>query len=129
MYMGTINVIQQYFIKKQLGLSLGLVMSGSGFGGFVVSIVAQVLIDRLSIEWALRILGFVFLGVGIVCAIVMKSRVPPGFKSGKGAKGLSLDFTVFKIAYFKQYYVSQMISMFGYFGGFCGPSGHSFTCR
>lgn len=113
-YFAGIASIQQHFLKKR-GLAVGLTMSGSGFGGLVVSLLCQALIDKVGFAWSLRIIGFLLLGVGASCGLLMKSLVPPGFRTRKkGAKrGKALDFGVFRVEYFKAYYVSNAIGMVG----------------
>lgn len=114
-YMAGIAAIQQHFSKKR-GLAVGLTMSGSGFGGLAVSIMCQSLIDAVGFAWSLRIVAFLLFGVGAVCGLLMRPLVPPGFRTRvKGKRGRILDFEVFKVKYFKLYYLSNGVAMFGYF--------------
>ncbi|KAI8368040.1 major facilitator superfamily domain-containing protein [Blakeslea trispora] len=53
-----VSAAQQWFSKRR-GLSVGIAISGSGFGGLILSNVIQAVIDHLGYRWALRIIGFI----------------------------------------------------------------------
>lgn len=56
--------------------------AGAGFGGATISFAVDALVQRLSVAWAYRILGFLTLVTGLPAAWVIKERHPthtPGF--------------------------------------------------
>lgn len=63
----------QYFNKKR-GLANGLIFAGSGFGGAANSAIIDVLIRKVGLEWAYRILGLLTLVTGISAGYMMKER-------------------------------------------------------
>ncbi|KAI9253182.1 major facilitator superfamily domain-containing protein [Sporodiniella umbellata] len=67
-----ISASQQWFSRRR-GLSVGIAISGSGFGGLVLSNVVQAAIDKLGYQWALRIIGF----ISFVCLSVTVCTVRP----------------------------------------------------
>ncbi|CAO3677410.1 unnamed protein product [Rhizopus stolonifer] len=67
-----ISASQQWFSKRR-GLSVGIAISGSGFGGLVLLNVVQAIMDRLGYQWALRIIGF----ISFVCLFIAACTVRP----------------------------------------------------
>ena len=63
----------QYFRRKR-GLANGIVSAGGGFGGAIMSIAANALIRRYSIEWSFRINGFLIAATGLPAAWLIKER-------------------------------------------------------
>ncbi|KAK7909086.1 hypothetical protein PG985_014964 [Apiospora marii] len=73
----TISVINVWFDKNR-GLALGIVVSGSSIGGIVWPIVIEKLIGRVGFGWAMRVVGFICLGVlSASSALVVESPKPP----------------------------------------------------
>ncbi|EWY81820.1 hypothetical protein FOYG_16029 [Fusarium oxysporum NRRL 32931] len=65
----------QYFMKKR-GLANGIVYAGGGFGGAIMSIATNSLIEKHSVEWAFRITGILIAVSGLPAALLIKERVP-----------------------------------------------------
>ncbi|KAI1071387.1 hypothetical protein LB507_004974 [Fusarium sp. FIESC RH6] len=65
----------QYFVKKR-GLANGLIYAGGGFGGAIMSIATDALIERFNVEWAFRITGLLILVTGFPAAFLIKERTP-----------------------------------------------------
>lgn len=65
----------QYFSKKR-GLANGIVYAGGGIGGAVISVVMDILIQRVDPAWNFRILGFLTLATGLPAAWLIKERSP-----------------------------------------------------
>lgn len=66
-----VSAEQQWFSKRR-GLSVGIAISGSGFGGLILSNVIQAVIDRLGYQWALRIVGFISFVLLIIAACTVR---------------------------------------------------------
>lgn len=49
-------------------------MAGGGFGGGVLSIAIQALLDRVGVPWTFWILGFINLATAIPAALLLKER-------------------------------------------------------
>lgn len=71
-----VSAAQQWFSKRR-GLSVGIVISGSGFGGLILSFVIQAIIDELGYQWALRIVGFISLVLLVIAALVVRPLNKP----------------------------------------------------
>ncbi|KAI7863655.1 major facilitator superfamily domain-containing protein [Spinellus fusiger] len=76
-----ISAAQQWFSRKR-GLSVGLTISGSGFGGLVLSNIIQAAIDSVGYRWSLRILGFITFVLLCICAAFVKPLNKPSKSSG-----------------------------------------------
>ncbi|KAF5343899.1 hypothetical protein D9758_012110 [Tetrapyrgos nigripes] len=73
-YIPAIAVPPQWFTARR-GLAMGIGSSGYGVGGLVLSPVTEKLIATVGFRWALRITGFLVLGVLAVADYFMKPRV------------------------------------------------------
>jgi len=63
--------------------SAGLVYSGGGIGGAILSIVVGKLLQRLSIAWTLRVFSLILIGASLPAALIIRSRLPrQPFRSG-----------------------------------------------
>ncbi|KAJ6609564.1 major facilitator superfamily domain-containing protein [Mycena sp. CBHHK59/15] len=75
-YFPIMSVAPTYFDAHRGG-AMGVVLAGAGAGGLVFAPVLRVLLDRVGVRWALRVLGLWNLAVGVPVACVVKRR--PGF--------------------------------------------------
>lgn len=71
-----VSAAQQWFSRRR-GLSVGIAISGSGFGGLILSNVIQAAIDNLGYRWALRIVGFISFVLLSIAALVVRPLNPP----------------------------------------------------
>jgi len=68
--------VNHWFFKHR-GLALGVVTSGSSVGGVIWPIAIDHLITNVGFGWALRICGFIGLGLTIGAAMMIRGRLPP----------------------------------------------------
>ncbi|KAF9414760.1 hypothetical protein BGZ94_000286, partial [Podila epigama] len=61
-YYPGVAVPSQYFNRRR-GLAMGIAVSGSGAGGFILAPLTHALIDRLDVFWTLRVLALMILVV------------------------------------------------------------------
>lgn len=71
-----LSLLSTYFSKKR-SLAIGLAAAGSGTGGMVFPAMVQQLLPKVGFPWTMRALGFIQLGLLIICNIGIKPRVPP----------------------------------------------------
>lgn len=71
-----------HWFKKKRGLTQGLAMIGSSFGGLTIPLILRTTLPTYGYKWSIRILAFIFIGCFVIGNIVMKSRIPPK-KDGK----------------------------------------------
>ncbi|KAG1049897.1 hypothetical protein G6F43_007801 [Rhizopus delemar] len=103
-----ISAAQQWFSKRR-GLSVGIAISGSGFGGLVLANVVQAAMDRLGHQWALRIVGF----ISFVCLSIAACTVRPlNEMSEKNIK--VFDLTPFRNKQFILLFCVQFIGNFAF---------------
>lgn len=70
-----------YYFSKYRGLAVGLAVSGSGLGGFVISIVLARMLDSLGLQWTLRICSIFAFGIisdnlVVLCASSWFLKIP-----------------------------------------------------
>ncbi|CAO3657308.1 unnamed protein product [Mucor hiemalis] len=66
-----ISAPQQWFLHRR-GLAVGIAISGSGFGGLILSNIIQAVIDKLGYQWALRIVGFISFALLTIAALTVR---------------------------------------------------------
>lgn len=78
LFVPSVGVIAQYF-DTRLVTAMGLSVSGSSLGGIIYPIMFNKLIHQLGFPWAVRIMGFMALGMLSIPLLTMKVRTkPPG---------------------------------------------------
>ncbi|KAI9270692.1 major facilitator superfamily domain-containing protein [Phascolomyces articulosus] len=74
-YVAAMSVPVQWFSRRR-GMSLGIVSSGSGFGGLVLPFVMTGLNNKLGAAWTYRIMGFICLALNVVTCVLVKEKYP-----------------------------------------------------
>jgi MFS family permease len=69
--------VVSHWFKKKRGLAAGIAMIGSSFGGVVIPLILRSTLPKYGYQWAVRILGFIFMGCLTTGNILMKPRLPP----------------------------------------------------
>ncbi|KAG0072123.1 hypothetical protein BGZ89_008020 [Linnemannia elongata] len=72
-YTPAIAVPSQYFSLNR-GLVIGLAVSGTGMGGFVLAPMTQALIDRLGVFWTLRVIALLTFVVCGLASFLIKEK-------------------------------------------------------
>jgi MFS family permease len=70
------STIPTWFLKKR-GAAYGIMAAGSGLGGIIIPIMASHLIPEIGFGWTMRAIAFMLLGLLIIAALTIKSRLPP----------------------------------------------------
>lgn len=102
-----------WFLRKR-STAFGIAASGSAFGGVILPIMVLRLIPKVGFPWAMRIVGFLILGMVIIINITVKSRLkhtPKPFRINEYVKPfqepsfslLTLSMTVFVFGLFVLY--------------------------
>ena len=68
MYFPILSVCPEYFSGRR-GLAMGFVLSGSGVGAVIFTLVIRQLLDMIGLRWTLRALAFIVLLVSLPIAI------------------------------------------------------------
>lgn len=89
MFVAAVANVSAYFHKKRAS-ALGVVASGSSFGGIIYPIMVRKLIPQVGFPWATRIIGFMVLGTCLLPTFFLYPR----FKVKKS--GPLLDYASFK---------------------------------
>lgn len=76
LFLTSVAVVAQYFTTKR-AIAVGIVASGSSFGGVVYPIMIHKLIGEVGFGWATRILAFMILALVSIPCTVLRSRLPP----------------------------------------------------
>jgi MFS family permease len=94
----------QYFMKRR-GIANGLVYAGGGFGGAIMSIATDSLIEKFNVEWAFRITGVLIAVTGLPAAFLIKERTPL-------AKSGIIDWNLFRQLNFAILFFAAGIGIF-----------------
>ncbi|KIW01617.1 uncharacterized protein PV09_07088 [Verruconis gallopava] len=94
-----------HWFKKRRGLTQGIAMMGSSFGGLVIPLVLRSSFPAYGYQWSIRILAFIFAGCLTVSNFLMKARIPPKPEAKKKAiiqfsMFGNLDFSLLTISIF-----------------------------
>ncbi|GAA5996083.1 hypothetical protein JCM5350_007007 [Sporobolomyces pararoseus] len=89
LFLPACSAVSHYF-KRKRSLALGFLATGSSLGGVMFPSMLNKLIYSIGFDWAIRVAGFIVVGLLIFATLVIDARLPPR-KSGR-----FLDFGVFK---------------------------------
>ncbi|OZJ03099.1 hypothetical protein BZG36_03361 [Bifiguratus adelaidae] len=75
---GTGMVATNHWFREKRGIATGIVAAGSSLGGVVWPIALNAMLNgsTFGFGWTVRIVGFIDLGLLIVCCILVKGRLP-----------------------------------------------------
>ena len=73
LFVGSVGITSQWFLKHR-GLAQGITASGSGIGGLIFSLAVGVMIPRMGLAWAFRVLAIVAFVVTLVCCNLLRDR-------------------------------------------------------
>lgn len=94
-----------HWFKRRRGLTQGIAMIGSSFGGLTIPLILRSTLPVHGYKWSVRILAFVFAGCLLVGNIIMKARIPPDPQAKKKpiiqlSMFLDLGFSLLTISIF-----------------------------
>lgn len=75
LYIPSVAIIPEYFFKRK-ALAMGIVTSGSSFGGVIYALMFQGLLPRVGFGWATRIMGFTSFATISISLLVLRRRTP-----------------------------------------------------
>lgn len=73
LYIPSIAIIPEYFSKRK-ALAMGIVTSGSSFGGVIYALMFQGLVPRVGFGWTTRIMGFTSLITISISTLLLRRR-------------------------------------------------------
>ena len=76
-----LSIIAHWFEKKR-GFASGVALVGSSVGGVTFPLVLKETLEPLGWKWALRILGFIILGMLVIGNLATRGRLPPRLGGG-----------------------------------------------
>lgn len=105
-------IISQWFTTKK-PVALSIVAIGSSIIGSFLPVVLNILFNKLGYGWGIRIVGFMFMGLSLVCCLTVKSRV----RSPKKLKwrDVSIDLKSLRASNFRWAVYCLTISEWAYF--------------
>jgi MFS family permease len=101
-------IVNQWFAKYR-GLATGIASAGTGIGGILFTILTQYLITEWQIQWALRIIAAITMGVLALAVALMETRFPPSPSSAR-----KFDPTVFKDFKFMLLFSTSILGVIGF---------------
>lgn len=108
LFVGSVGIVPQWFTTRR-SLANGIATAGSGLGGMMYSLAANVMIENIGIGWTIRILGILAFVVNFVCAILLKDR-----NKAIGATQSAFDYALFGQFEFLLFLGWGFFSMLGY---------------
>lgn len=72
-YIPATAVLPQWFLKRR-AVASAIAAGGSGIGGIVYSFATQALLDKVSLEWALRIVGITSGAMNMLATALIRDR-------------------------------------------------------
>ncbi|KAI8990640.1 MFS general substrate transporter [Trametes punicea] len=88
MYYFPIMSLTPAYFDRNRGAAMGIVLAGSGVGGLVLSPVFHILLTRVGIRWALRILGIWNFALGIPISSVVTKKHGVAATAAGGTRSL-----------------------------------------
>ncbi|KAG7007747.1 hypothetical protein G7Y79_00008g023850 [Physcia stellaris] len=73
LFIPSLAILPQWFLKRR-SLANGITGAGSGVGGILFSLSTAAMIDRLSLQWSLRITGIMVFIMNGIATILIKDR-------------------------------------------------------
>ncbi|KAH9934336.1 major facilitator superfamily domain-containing protein [Fomitopsis serialis] len=107
-YIPAIGLPSQWFAKRR-SLATSIASSGSGIGAVILSPVIQALINHVSIEWALRFIGFLCFVFGLGGVASVRYRT-----AGRGIQYRAYDWSIFKVPGYNLYLMFTFTQFFGF---------------
>ncbi|KAI8338720.1 major facilitator superfamily domain-containing protein [Chlamydoabsidia padenii] len=111
-YFSVVAVIPQWFTTRR-GTAMGLSSAGTGIGGLALSPMANSLIAKYGIAWALRIIGLMAFGICMVATALIRTRLPRPPMNEKIRSPIKPS--MLKDVNFSLWLVGVVISLTGYF--------------
>ncbi|KAM5357907.1 hypothetical protein ACJZ2D_015796 [Fusarium nematophilum] len=99
------SLVPAHYFKRKRGLANGIVSAGGGFGGAVMSIATNAMIERYGVEWAFRISGIAIAATALPAAWLIRERTPIQ------ATGV-IDWTLFRQANFAILFLAGAVGIF-----------------
>ncbi|GAA5936532.1 hypothetical protein JCM3775_000846 [Rhodotorula graminis] len=100
-----------YFSSRR-NVATGIVYSGAGVGGAILSITTSALLQRTSLGWTFRSLALIMLGLNLPASLALKSRLERQPLRGGGKR---FDWAIFRDANFVLLLVGTSIALFPLF--------------
>jgi MFS family permease len=97
----------QYFTKRK-GTALGIVYSGGGFGGAIISLALEAGVRNLGVAWTFRLVGFLMLATCLPAAWFIRERFSPNRRE-------FVDWSLFKNLDFVALFVMGVLGTFPLF--------------
>lgn len=108
LFAGSVTVTPAWFSRRR-SLAMGIVASGSGFGGLVYSLLAGALIEGVGLAWTFRALGAIALAANLAAVLLIRDR-----NKEIGATLLAFDWRMFRRGEFLLFQAFGVLSMFAY---------------
>ena len=73
LFVGSVGIIPQWFTTRR-SIANGIATGGSGLGGMMYSLAANVIIQKHGLAWAFRILAILAFVVNLSCSVLVRDR-------------------------------------------------------
>jgi MFS family permease len=110
-FITTVTLLPQW-LNKYRGIGLGISAAGSGVGGLVLSPLVQYLIDKVGVQWAIRINGIIIVFILLVCGLIIRPRI------NMPSRSKLVDFEIIKSTKFLSFYAVGLFTGLGFWSPF-----------
>ncbi|KAI0666933.1 monocarboxylate permease [Trametes maxima] len=101
-----------HWFRKRRALAIGLTTGGSASGGVILPIVLEKLIPAVGFGWAVRIVGFILLGLLVISCVTIRTRLP---LSGHLSFRTAIDLGGFKDPRYTLASIGAFLLFYGFF--------------
>lgn len=109
LFLPSYGVVSQWFTKRR-ALANGIAIAGAGLGGCTYSLAVGAMINKMSLEWAYRILAIVSAAANITCSLLIRTRYGQSQQ-----RRLAFDATLFKKVEYLLFLGFSVFNMLAYF--------------
>ncbi|KAI0644764.1 monocarboxylate permease [Trametes meyenii] len=101
-----------HWFRKRRALAIGLTTGGSASGGVILPIILEKLIPAVGFGWAVRIVGFILLGLLVISCVTIRTRLP---LSGHLSFRTAIDLGGFKDPRYTLASIGAFLLFYGFF--------------
>ncbi|KAL1940489.1 hypothetical protein VTO73DRAFT_9061 [Trametes versicolor] len=101
-----------HWFKKRRALAIGVTTGGSASGGVLLPIILEKLIPVVGFGWAVRIVGFILLGLLIISCVTIRTRLPT---SGHLSFRTAIDLGGFRDPRYTLAAIGAFLLFYGFF--------------
>ena len=110
LFLPSVALVPQWFEPRRRNIVLGIVATGSSFGGVIFPVTFHYLVPQVGFGWAVRVIAFIGLATNLPSLAVLRARlVPP-------TRRAIVDLSMFKEMVYLLFCLSSFVCFLGLYG-------------